>query len=137
MLFTWQPHELLRQFFPQVAGTHERAVALAKDFFHHPDWLAFDRGSLPMEMVIARTTERLALPGAAVASLISNIGELLTPIDETVAVLECLYGRREGAGDVRLYFLSNMPACWSSAMSFCSGSMAAFFQAMCRSILRT
>lgn len=109
VLFTWQPHELLRQHFPQVAGTHERAVALAHDFFHHPDWLAFDRGSLPMERVIARTTERLALPGAAVASLISNIGELLTPIDETVAVLERLHGRRESAADVRLYFLSNMP----------------------------
>lgn len=109
VLFTWQPHELLRQYFPQVASTHERAVAMAKDFFHHPDWLAFDRGAVPMESVVARTAERLALPAPAVNLLVSNIGELLTPMHGTVALLERLRTRRDSDGDVRLYFLSNMP----------------------------
>ncbi|WP_296445363.1 HAD family hydrolase [Rhodoferax sp. UBA5149] len=110
VLFTWQPHALLRQHFPQVASSHERAVAMAKDFFHHPDWLAFDRGALPMEAVIARTAERLALPGQAVGALVSNIGELLTPLPDTVAVLDALRARRDSGEAVRLYFLSNMPA---------------------------
>jgi len=37
VLFNWQLQTLLRQYFPAVANTNESAMALVKDFFHHPD----------------------------------------------------------------------------------------------------
>jgi len=37
VLFNWQLQPLLRQYFPAVANTNESAMALVKDFFHHPD----------------------------------------------------------------------------------------------------
>jgi putative hydrolase of the HAD superfamily len=109
VLFTWQPHELLKQHFPDVADTHERALSMAKDVFHHPDWMAFDRGAVSMASVIAQTATRLALPAPAVASLVSHIGDYLTPLQETLRILERLRERRASQGDIRLYFLSNMP----------------------------
>ena len=109
VLFTWQPQLFLRSYFPDLVSTPERAAALAKDFFHHADWQAFDQGKLSMEVVIDRTADRLALPADRVQALIFNIGELLTPMRDSVEVLAHWHARRESEGDVRLYFLSNMP----------------------------
>ena len=52
---------------------------------------------------------RLALPQANLATFMSGIGERLTPIADTVDWLARLRERRDRTGDVRLYFLSNMP----------------------------
>jgi len=46
----------------------------------------------------------------------SRIPEHLLPIPETVALLSRLNQRRERQGDVRLYFLSNMPAPFARAL---------------------
>ena len=109
VLVQWQPQELLRQHFPNEAGSPEQAKALAGDFFHHADWMSFDRGTLPMDSVIARTGERLGLPGPAVASLVTGIGDYLTALPDTVALLARLRALRERDSSIRLYYLSNMP----------------------------
>lgn len=109
VLVQWQPQELLRQHFPQAAGSPEQAWALAGEFFHHADWMSFDRGTLPMDSVIARTGERLGLPGPAVASLVKGIGDYLSALPDTVALLARLQALRERDSRIRLYYLSNMP----------------------------
>ena len=110
VLVEWQPAQLLAEHFPDLTGTPQAARHLASSLFGHADWHAFDRGQITLEVVVRRTAQRLALPQAQLRSLVAGIGERLRPLQESVAVLAELAGRRRLRGDVRLYFLSNMPA---------------------------
>jgi putative hydrolase of the HAD superfamily len=109
VLFTWKPADLLAQTFPQQAGTPEAAAALAHAMFAHADWNSFDQGTLAMDTLIARTSERLRLDALVLRELVAHIGERLQPIAQTVALLEQLHGLRAQHPDLRLYYLSNMP----------------------------
>ena len=116
VLFTWRPADLLRQHLPDHANTPERAQALASAVFHHADWLDFDRGVVELEQVIERTSARLQLPRSGLDALLGVIGERLTPMTDTVALLQGLVERRDTHGDVRLFFLSNMPEPYSRVL---------------------
>ena len=110
VLFSWKPGALLLRTFPEHIRTDEEAAHLSHQVFGHPDWHDFDRGVLDADVVIARTAERLDLPLASMGDLVHGIAERLTPIAETVAVLQLLHQRRQaGDGVDGLYFLSNMP----------------------------
>lgn len=110
VLFNWRPDLLVAEQFPKLAASPQAARALARDIFHHHDWQSFDRGVLELDQVIARTARRLVLPHQGMSTFMSGIGERLTPIPESLALLTRLRLRRERSDDVRLYFLSNMPA---------------------------
>ena len=110
VLFGWQPAQIVAGYFPLQAATPAAAAQMAQSIFGHDDWHAFDRGSLSMDLVLARTAQRLALPTAPLQALIEGIGDGLQPIDATLSVLAALSQRRQQRGDVRLYYLSNMPA---------------------------
>ncbi|EYC52335.1 haloacid dehalogenase [Hylemonella gracilis str. Niagara R] len=110
VLFTWQPAELVRRHFPHLTPTAQAAEDLARSLFHHEDWQGFDRGDHALDEAVARIAARLSLPGDALHDLLAPIGERLAPIDATVALLARLRERRDAAGDLRLYYLSNMPA---------------------------
>ncbi len=110
VLFDWRPDLLVTEQFPELATSPQLAQALVREIFHHNDWQSFDRGTVELEQVIARTARRLALPQIGMQALMSGIAERLQPIPESLALLTRLRERREQAGDVRLYFLSNMPA---------------------------
>lgn len=109
VLFTWQPAALLSEHFPELAATPDQAGDMARAIFSHDDWQSFDRGTLEIDTVIDRTATRLALPRDSLQALMAPIGERLQPIAANVALLGRLRERRERHGDVRLYFLSNMP----------------------------
>ena len=109
VLFTWRPELLIQEQFAEHAPDMARARVLAGHIFHHADWLAFDSGSLEQSEVITRTAQRLQLPGVAVQALVEGIAPRLTPIAGTVELLDSLYRRRLAQGDIRLYYLSNMP----------------------------
>lgn len=112
VLFTWQPAELVRRHFPHLTPTAQAAEELAQALFHHEDWQGFDRGAHALDEAVERIAARLSLPGDALHAFLAPIGERLAPIDATVALLARLRERRDSdmAGDLRLYFLSNMPA---------------------------
>ncbi|MDB5890127.1 MAG: family phosphatase [Polaromonas sp.] len=116
VLFTWQPAELVARSFPMLAGTADKARALARSIFHHPDWQAFDCGLTDIETVITNTARRLQLDAQTVRALMTPIGEELAPIAVNIELLEQLRHRRDQQGDVRLYFLSNMPAPYARAL---------------------
>lgn len=110
VLFTWRPVELVAQYFPKQASTPAQAGHLAHAVFAHADWQNFDRGTLAMDAVVQRTAQRLNLNHAALAELVERIGDLLTPMADSVALLERLHQQRSMSVDgTRLYFLSNMP----------------------------
>lgn len=110
VLFTWQPARFLPNFFPARAATPALASALAADVFSHADWHAFDQGLLTSAETVTRTSERLALDSAALTGLLALIPDLLTPVEGTVEILKGLRGRRTLRGDIKLLYLSNMPA---------------------------
>ncbi|EGI76583.1 HAD family hydrolase [Hylemonella gracilis] len=116
VLFTWQPTELVRRHFPQLTPTAQAAEDLARAVFHHEDWQGFDRGAHALDEAVARIAARLRLPGDALHELLAPIGEQLAPIDDTVTLLARLRERREADDDLRLYFLSNMPAPFARAL---------------------
>ena len=109
VLFEWQPAERVARHFPALAATQAQAQALAQAIFHHADWQDFDRGLLPLAQVVESTAARLSLAHHEVHELLAPIGEQLQPISANVEVLESLARRRALHGDVKLYFLSNMP----------------------------
>ncbi len=110
VLFAWRPAEIVAETFPDRAATPAQAQQLAIDMFGHEDWHDFDRGLLEMDAVVQRLSGRLDLDRDAVQRLVQGIGERLAPMDETIAVLKALHGKRQaGEGVVGLYFLSNMP----------------------------
>jgi putative hydrolase of the HAD superfamily len=109
VLFTWKPAELLAQVFEREANTPQAAAQLAHAVFGHADWHSFDRGTLSMDTVVARTAARLQLDAPLLRALIESIGERLTPMPESVGLLRQLHARRSQRTSLRLYYLSNMP----------------------------
>lgn len=110
VLVDWQPAQLLAEHFPDLTATPQAARQWVRALFGHADWHAFDRGQITLAVVVRRTAQRLALPQPQLRSLVAGIGERLSPLQESVTVLAELAERRRLRGDVRLYFLSNMPA---------------------------
>jgi putative hydrolase of the HAD superfamily len=110
VLFTWQPAQLLSQYFPAHTATPAQAQQLVQDIFHHPDWQRFDSGLVALDEVISRTALRLDLPHDLLYEALAPIGERLAPIACNVKLLDELRERRDSRGEFKLYFLSNMPA---------------------------
>ncbi len=109
VLVNWQPREVVRKHFPDIAQTEEAAAQLASSFFAHPDWQEFDAGRVSPQEISRLTAERLSLSEAAVSQMVNAIEDHITPIATSVQVLEHLHAQRSASGH-KLYFLSNMPA---------------------------
>jgi putative hydrolase of the HAD superfamily len=112
VVLTWQPAAMLALAFPDEAASPESAQALARQVFAHADWLAFDAGHCTLDAVAARTQARLGLDGVRLRALLASISRHLTPMPDTVALIESLLALRDrdptqGPG---VYYLSNMPA---------------------------
>lgn len=110
VLFDWQPARFLPGYFPARAATTQLARSLAVDVFSHADWHAYDQGALLVDEVVQRTAQRLSLDAGVLTRLVADIPDLLTPVEGSVEILRQLDRRRELQGDIKLYFLSNMPA---------------------------
>jgi putative hydrolase of the HAD superfamily len=109
VLFTWEPARLVEAALREHAPTPTAAKALAHAIFSHDDWHGFDRGTVTFDDVLARTTARVGVPAPVLDALLAPIGERLTPMAETVQLLGDLRARRDQHGDIRLFYLSNMP----------------------------
>lgn len=117
VLLTWQPRELIRRHLP-VAMQGRDIDALARELFHHDDWLAFDRGDRDLDETARAMSTRTGIPLDALLAMIhvDGVDERLLPILETVHVLKRLRARRDAGEPVRLYYLSNMPAPYARAL---------------------
>lgn len=116
VLIDWQPAKLLREHFPAHATNDVQAAQLARAFFHHEDWQAFDAGLRSVDEVVSRTAQRLNLPAQALHNLVAPLGEKLDPIPETVSLLRELYAHRAQRPDLRLFYLSNMPVPYARSL---------------------
>jgi len=62
ILFTWEPERLVRTHLGAHVADASAVTALAREMFHHEDWLGFDRGTHSLDDAIARMAQRLSLP---------------------------------------------------------------------------
>ena len=118
VLLTWEPVALVQTQLAPHAPTAEAAQALARQMFHHEDWLGFDRGTHSLDDAIGRMALRLALPADRLSDVLSPIGERLEPIAVTVNLLAGLRDRRGAGEDLRLYYLSNMPEPYARVLEY-------------------
>jgi putative hydrolase of the HAD superfamily len=86
-----------------------------------------------MDVVVDRTALRLGLDHAVLTDLVQSIGEQLTPMAESVALLQQLHakcgaepGGAEQCSAVQLYFLSNMPMPYARILEKKHAFMACF-----------
>jgi putative hydrolase of the HAD superfamily len=116
VLLTWEPVALVQTHLGPHVPTAEAAHTLARDMFHHEDWLGFDRGTHSLDTAIGRMATRLGLPVDELDALLTPLGERLMPIPVTVELLDGLRQRRDAGEDLWLYYLSNMPAPYARAL---------------------
>lgn len=107
VLFGWNPARLLQREVPELATDTASAQALAGRFFqgYGGDWGEFDRGTVDVPDLVQRIARRTGLPASAVRRVVDGVPRELSPVPETVALLQ-----RLRSGGRRLYYLSNMPA---------------------------
>lgn len=116
VLVAWEPVALVQTHLGPHAPTAKAAHALAREMFHHEDWLGFDRGTHSLDTAIERMATRLGLPADKLDALLTPLGERLAPIPVTVELLDGLRQRRNAGEDLRLYYLSNMPVLYARAL---------------------
>src|SRR5450830_1636526 len=115
VLLAWEPTRLVQAHLAPHAATEAAAAALGRALFHHDDWAGFDCGTRTLDDAIARMAGRLSLPADRLHAMLDSLGERLESIDVTVELLEQLFARRDTGEDLRLYYLSNMPAPYARA----------------------
>lgn len=101
VLVRWQPEAVIAAFYADQA----LRARVREAVFRHPDWIDLDRGTLTESAAIERFAERMQRPAEEMHALIERIKDSLTPMPESLALLEDLVHR-----DVPLYGLSNMAA---------------------------
>jgi putative hydrolase of the HAD superfamily len=109
VLLSWEPVSLVHAVLAPHTPTAQAAHALAREMFHHEDWLGFDRGTHSLEDAIGRMALRLSLPADRLSTTLAPMGERLEPIAVTIELLAELRARRDAGEALRLYYLSNMP----------------------------
>jgi putative hydrolase of the HAD superfamily len=131
VLFTWRPVDLMMECFPERAATRAEAGHLAHEVFGHAEWQAFDRGTIAMPDVVAQVAQRVGLDATVLGALVESIGERLTPMPDSVALLERLVALRaqraaQGGEPLRLYYLSNMPVPYARTLERMNAFMQEF-----------
>jgi HAD superfamily hydrolase (TIGR01509 family) len=101
VLVRWQPEAVVAGFY---ADEPTRALVL-EAVIRHPDWIDLDRGTLTESAAIERFAVRMDRPVAEIRALMQHIADSLTPLPDSIALLDELAQR-----GVPLYGLSNMSA---------------------------
>jgi len=101
VLITWRPEEIIATVF----DAPDLQALIKREVFQHPDWLRMDHGHLEETDAIQRFHGRTGVPLAKLEELLEFVRESLTPIPESIELLNEL-----AAQGIDLYCLSNMPA---------------------------
>jgi HAD superfamily hydrolase (TIGR01549 family) len=101
VLVRWQPEAIIADFYTDdVLRARVREAV-----FGHPDWVDIDRGTLSEDIAIERFAARMQRPAAEMRELMQHVKDSLTPLPDSVALLDELAER-----GVPVYGLSNMSA---------------------------
>jgi len=101
VLITWRPDEIIASVF----DAPDLQALIKREVFQHADWLQMDSGQLEEIDAIQRFHNRTGVPLAKLEALLRRVNDSLTPIPDSVKLLEEL-----ASHGINLYCLSNMPA---------------------------
>lgn len=99
VVFTWQPDKIIQAAFEST----ELQKLVKAEIFDHPDWIALDRGTLEFNHAVERGASRTGLSQTEIQRLLNLVPAALTPIPETMALLQSLSNTSN-----KLFVLSNM-----------------------------
>ncbi len=114
VLFAWEPVRLIQKNFQRLDLWSGSVDELAQAMTGHEDWKGFDAGWVTQEELAERTATRLQIDEADVTSLLDDIPHDLPPIERSVAALHQLFDQL--GPDLRLFYLSNMPASYATVL---------------------
>ena len=100
VVVNWLPDKLAATAF---ADPEQQQLCLDK-IIGHPDWLALDRGSITLDQAIKNAHTRTGMSEESIADFFEMLGPSLTPIKDTVDLIQEL----SAAGEHPLFVLSNM-----------------------------
>jgi putative hydrolase of the HAD superfamily len=95
----WEPEAIVSNAFADPVVQ----AKVRKQIVGHDDWIALDRGTLPLQEAIVRAAKRTGLSEVEVADFLQQVPSALVAIPETV---DLMY--RLKAQDQTLFCLSNM-----------------------------
>lgn len=101
VLVRWQPEAVIAGFYADAALRDLVRGAVIR----HPDWIDIDRGTLSESDAVERFAARMSRPADEMRALMEHIKSSLTPMPESIALLNELVER-----GVPVYGLSNMSA---------------------------
>ena len=108
VVLRWQPKVLVREALGSPHMTEDAAQAIAQQIFQSfaptADWAAFDLGVVEPDELALAIAKRSGLSAQDVRRVIDAVNGHLTPLPETVALIERLKGQGH-----RIVYLSNMP----------------------------
>lgn len=99
VVFNWRPQALIDRIF---ADTATRSMIMSQ-IVQHPDWLALDRGTLPLDDAIVRGAARTGLSREDIRRFFDEVPHSLTPIEASFDLIRSL-----AETEHRLFVLSNM-----------------------------
>jgi len=99
VVLTCSPADLVSSVFDDP----KTRTAVLEGVFGDPDWMDFDRGTLPRELAIVRAAERTGIEMQAIEELFDALPGALLPVPDVVELVRAL----KASGN-RLYVLSNM-----------------------------
>ena len=128
VMIHWEPVALVRRFFPDRCDTDALAQSLAQTCFRTKAWSDFDAGLLDTEGVAQQLAQRIQEPPTRVRSMVVDIAHALTPIADSVALLQQLHQWRQAQATtaLRLYYLSNMPEPYADHLIASHGFFSCF-----------
>jgi putative hydrolase of the HAD superfamily len=99
VVFNWQPDLLVKKLFDDA----DTQALIKKEVIEHPDWVELDRGTIAFKQAIDRGAIRTGLPAHDIERLLEAVPRSLTPIEDTIELVNQLSKTRN-----RLFVLSNM-----------------------------
>ena len=99
VVFDWNPDKILRRVFQDSA----KQDLVRAEIFEHADWVALDKGTIPLDQAIVRGASRTGLPGESIEKLLNEVPRSLTPIQGTIELIRSIRD-----SDNRFFVLSNM-----------------------------
>ena len=128
VMIRWEPVALVQRFFPDRCGTHAQAQAWAHACFRSPAWSAFDAGLLDTDGVAQQLAQHLQEPTSRVRAMVVDIAHALTPIADSVALLQQLdqWRQAQATTGLGLYYLSNMPEPYADQLIATHGFFSCF-----------
>jgi putative hydrolase of the HAD superfamily len=109
VLVDWKPLQLVDTHFSAKLPAGMSAGSFVERWLAS-EWIAFDNGELTQDELLHALSSRLSCDLLALRTFVENIAHVLPPIESSIAAMQSLFDARDRRDELRVFYLSNMPA---------------------------